>query len=73
MSGAEAVAEQTEDTAPAKPAWQRRKLLLIAVPAAVVALGAGGWFSGLVPRVIGLVVGTGPAKPDRRASSTCLK
>jgi flagellar FliL protein len=36
-----------------KPAKKKGKLLLIAVPVLLIGLGAGGWFSGVVPSLIG--------------------
>src|SRR5581483_4651690 len=54
MSGA-ATAEQTnqEPAAPEKPSG-RRKLILLAAPLALAGLLAGLWFSGLLPRWLGL-------------------
>jgi flagellar protein FliL len=54
MSGADAVAEEASDAAePTKK--PRPTLLLIGAAAfALVALGAGAWFSGMVPRVLGM-------------------
>ncbi len=36
-----------------KPSGSRKKLLLIAVPVLLLAVGAGGWFSGLIPSLLG--------------------
>jgi flagellar FliL protein len=36
-----------------KPAKKKGKLLLIAVPVLLIGLGAGGWFSGVIPSLIG--------------------
>jgi flagellar FliL protein len=36
-----------------KPAKKKGKLLVIAIPVLLVALGAGGWFSGVIPSLIG--------------------
>ncbi|HEY6433204.1 MAG TPA: flagellar basal body-associated FliL family protein [Acetobacteraceae bacterium] len=55
MSGAEAAANQLTEELSAKPAAGRRKLLLLlAVPAALAAAGAGGWFSGILPKLLGM-------------------
>ena len=42
-----------EDAGAAKPRG-RRKLVLLAVPVALGLLGAGGWFSGLLPKLLGM-------------------
>ena len=47
------------EAAPAKK--KRGKKLLLAVPVLLVAVGAGGWFSGIIPKMLGH--GTVPAKP----------
>jgi len=55
MSGAEAVADQTTQDPPAEPSRGRRRLLLlVAGPAALLAIGTGGWFTGILPRLIGM-------------------
>jgi flagellar FliL protein len=36
-----------------KPPKKKGKLLLIAIPVLLVALGAGGWFSGVIPSMLG--------------------
>jgi len=36
-----------------KPAKKKGKLLVIAIPVLLVGLGAGGWFSGIIPSLIG--------------------
>lgn len=36
-----------------KPAKKKGKLLLIAVPVLLLAIGAGGWFSGIIPSMLG--------------------
>jgi flagellar protein FliL len=54
MSGASTAAEQVEEAAPPKPAGWKRRLPLIAVPVAVLVLVGGLWFSGLLPRVLGM-------------------
>ena len=36
-----------------KPAKKKGKLLLIAIPVLLLAVGAGGWFSGIIPSLIG--------------------
>ena len=43
------VPEKAEGAAPKK----KGKLLLVAVPILLVAAGAGGWFSGIIPSVLG--------------------
>lgn len=35
-----------------KPAKKKGKLLLIAIPVLLIALGAGGWFSGIIPGLL---------------------
>ena len=40
-------------TDPGKPKSGKRKLLLIGVPIALAAIGAGLWFSGVLPRLLG--------------------
>lgn len=42
------------EAAPAKPAGGKRKLILMAVPVLLAGLGAGLWFSGVLPRLLGL-------------------
>ena len=47
---------KTEDasTAPEPaPSGSKRRLILIAAPVALVGIGAGLWFSGVVPRLLG--------------------
>ena len=36
-----------------KPAKKKGKLLLIAIPVLLLGVGAGGWFSGIIPSLIG--------------------
>ena len=36
-----------------KPAKKKGKLLLIAIPVLLIGIGAGGWFSGVIPSLIG--------------------
>lgn len=63
MSNAEATADPPEAEAPAK-AGGRRKLILIGAPVLLLgALGAGGWFSGALPRLLGLQHPAGPRPP----------
>jgi flagellar FliL protein len=50
---AAAVAEKVEAEAPAKPKG-RRRLLLLAIPVLLAAIGAGLWFSGVIPSLLGL-------------------
>jgi flagellar FliL protein len=60
VSSAEATAEPTGEHAPAK-AGGRRKLILIGAPVLLLgAAGAGGWFSGLLPRLLGRGGHAGP-------------
>lgn len=51
MAGA-AVAAETGAGLPAAPGKGNRKLLLMAVPAVLAALGAGLWFSGVIPGLL---------------------
>jgi flagellar FliL protein len=63
MSSAEATADAPADEAPAKRGG-RRKLIMIGAPVLLLAaLGAGGWFSGLLPRLLGLRHPAGPKPP----------
>jgi len=55
----------------AAPAKSKKKLLLIAVPVVLLAIGAGGWFSGAIPKLLGkkpvageMAAGGGPEVPD---------
>ncbi len=68
MSSANTTAEKTDgaaaDVGPAT-ARSKRKLILIAAPVLLlVGLAAGGWFSGLIPRLLGMDKRPGPAKPS---------
>jgi flagellar FliL protein len=36
-----------------KPAKKKGKLLLIAIPVLLIGIGAGGWFSGVIPSLMG--------------------
>jgi flagellar FliL protein len=36
-----------------QPAKKKGKLLLIAIPVLLIAIGAGGWFSGIIPGLLG--------------------
>lgn len=53
-------AEATQDTPSAEPApegkqkFGKRRLILLAVPLVLAAVGAGLWFTGVLPRVIGI-------------------
>lgn len=64
MATASASAVATETAAPAKSGLGRRKLLLLAAPALLAAVGAGLWFSGVLPR---LLRGHGPGTPGHPA------
>ncbi|WP_187829948.1 flagellar basal body-associated FliL family protein [Siccirubricoccus phaeus] len=55
MAGKPAKAEATEGEA--KPKGGRRKLLLLAVPALLAMLGAGLWFGGILPGLLGMPAG----------------
>jgi flagellar FliL protein len=54
-----AVDQNTEETAPESPEPKkvgggRRKLILIAVPVGLVGIGAGLWFTGILPNLLGM-------------------
>lgn len=54
MSAAETAAEEIAEPAAPAPAGKQRKLLLLAsVPLVLLIAGAGGWFSGIIPRALG--------------------
>ncbi|MGC8476718.1 MAG: flagellar basal body-associated FliL family protein [Acetobacteraceae bacterium] len=68
MSSASATADKADGAAataaPAK-AGGKRKLVLIAAPVLLLALlGAGGWFTGLIPHLLGMDKKKGPARPS---------
>lgn len=54
MSGASAAAEQVEGGTPTKPAGWKRRLPMIAGPIATLVLVGGLWFSGILPRALGM-------------------
>jgi flagellar protein FliL len=54
MSGASAAAEQVENGTPSKAAGWKRRLPIIAVAVAALVLVGGLWFSGVLPRVLGM-------------------
>jgi flagellar FliL protein len=54
MAGSASVAEDEAATAPEPARGGRRKLVLLAAPALVAALGGGLWFSGVLPGLLGL-------------------
>jgi flagellar FliL protein len=58
-----AKAGAAEDTAE-KPKGRKRKLLLLAVPVVLAGIGAGLWFSGILPGLLGM----GP-KPEQHAEA----
>jgi flagellar FliL protein len=63
----------TEATKPGS-AGGRRKLLLLAAPAVLAALGAALWFSGLLPRLLGRGRPASPAHPaDQPAQPLAMK
>ena len=54
MSAAETAAEEiAEPVAPASAGKQRKLLLLAGVPLVLAVVGAGAWFSGVLPRALG--------------------
>ena len=62
MSSAEENAEQEDEEA--TPKGGRRRLILLAAPPVLLAAAGGGlWFTGLLPRWLGLGRPTGPARP----------
>lgn len=48
------MSEQPESEAAPAPAKGRRKLLLLAVPVVLAAIGGGLWFSGVLPGLLGM-------------------
>jgi flagellar FliL protein len=55
-----------------KPAKKKGKLLLIAIPILLLGIGAGGWFSGVIPSLIGgksKVAKVDPSKPVLAAAA----
>ncbi|WP_158927778.1 flagellar basal body-associated FliL family protein [Acidisphaera sp. S103] len=52
MSSARPIAQKTTEAPP--KASRKRKLVLIAVPAGLLLTGAGLWFSGVLPRLLGM-------------------
>jgi len=63
-----AVPEAEAEAKPAKAGFGRKKLLLLAVPVVIAALGAGLWFSGVLPPLFGK--GKAVAGHDAAASPT---
>ena len=57
-TAAAAVESNTEDSAPEAPEPKklggRRKLILLAAPVALAGVGAGLWFTGVVPNLLGM-------------------
>ena len=58
MAKAAAAVKSTTETTPAQPeppkAGGKRRLILLAAPLALVGIGAGLWFSGVLPRTLGM-------------------
>ncbi|WP_439579871.1 flagellar basal body-associated FliL family protein [Elioraea sp.] len=54
MAGSASVAEDDAATAEQPAPTGRRKLILLAAPVVVAALGGGLWFSGVLPGLLGL-------------------
>jgi len=50
---AEPAEPEAEAAKPAKPGFGRKKLLLLAVPVVLAAVGAGLWFGGILPPLFG--------------------
>ncbi len=69
-TAAAALESNIEESAPESPEPKnfggRRKLLLLAAPVGLAGIGAGLWFTGLLPRLLGMQheeVGAEPPKP----------
>jgi flagellar FliL protein len=60
MSAAPQAAEATEGPEAAKGGGGRKKLVLLAVPVVLVGAGAGLWFTGILPPLLGM----GPPPPS---------
>jgi flagellar FliL protein len=64
---APAVQSTTETTSPEQPTPQKaggkRRLILLGAPLALAGLGAGLWFSGILPRTLGMQQAKGTAEP----------
>ena len=72
-AAANTAATPTAETAAAAGAGGRRKLLLLAAPAALAAVGAGLWFSGVLPRLLHGSKPAAPAHPaDQPASAAAV-
>jgi len=56
---------------PAKSGFGRKQLLLLGVPVVLAALGAGLWFGGVLPRLIGIVK-PGAAAADGHAAGAAV-
>ena len=59
----------TTDLAEGKPPKKKGKLLLIAVPVLLIAIGAGGWFSGLIPSMLGSKPSPGKSSGKQETSA----
>jgi flagellar protein FliL len=68
-TAAAAVEPSTEESAPESPEPKnfggRRKLILLAVPVALVGIGGGLWFSGVLPNLLGMRHGEAPAEETK--------
>jgi flagellar FliL protein len=57
----EAADEEAAESTPTKAKGGRKKLILLAVPLLLGGIGAGLWFSGVLPRALGLTKEKDPA------------
>ncbi len=54
---------------PAPKGKSKKKLMLLAIPVLLIAAGAGGWFSGVIPGLLGMDKKKVPAKHDIAAEA----